>query len=76
MRIYDIEKYSFASLEDLSNEFKKKELLKVFSKLTEKQQLFFFKLYPDGIEEMAPQKYDWAYQQIMRTIINNKKNTK
>lgn len=73
MIIYNEDNYSFASLETLANEFKKKELLDVFSKLTEDQQKFFLKLYPCGIDKLPSKKYDWAYQQIVRTIIKNRK---
>lgn len=75
MKIYNMKEYSFASLEDLANDFKKKELINVYSKLTDKQKQFFLRLYEGGIEKMSPEKYNWAYQQIVRTIIKNKNNS-
>lgn len=38
MKIYNMKEYSFASLEDLANDFKKKELINVYPKLTDKQK--------------------------------------
>lgn len=76
MKIYDLEKFKFAPLEELSNGFKKKELVNAFSKLRQEQKDFFLRLYPGGIDAMPPSKYDWAYQQIMRTIIKNRKESR
>ena len=53
------------------DEYKYKLLRELLSKCTEKQQKFFDRLYPEGIENIKYGNFNTAIKQVERTIEKN-----
>ena len=55
------------------DKFKRDELKKLLSQCTVKQQQFFLRLYPGGIDKMGDNMIRWSIIQCAATIKRNKK---
>jgi hypothetical protein len=59
------------SLNDKAAEYKRKLLREALEQCTEAQRAFFNRMYV-SIDEIPDEKMDWAYEQCLRTIEQNK----
>ena len=56
-------------------EFTREQLREVLSQCTEKQQAFFYRMYP-SIDEISMKKIPWAIRQCENTIAKNSRKSK
>lgn len=63
------------AMREIEEEFDKRirdTLKDLLSQCTEKQQAFFLRMYPEGIDKMSESKIANAIDQCERTVIKNK----
>jgi hypothetical protein len=55
-------------------DFKYQLLEDMLAQCTEQQRALFDKMYPEGLRQIPDEKFNWAMQQVERTIEINKKS--